>query len=215
MLINNFYSNDLITVGGCPIWISHISSKLIENIDEELKSHISILDETNGWQSPVFNGMHTTGHGYHRISKGGFESNFINDNKLNIFANILTEQVKLFLKFINSNALHNKFFITESWLTDTRMGEYARAHMHAPSDISGVYYVKASKDCGSIRLMSPTSYLMSSLPFKGCIQSSDYIINPKVGMLILFPSTLFHDVESNRSEDRRISISFNIEFPRY
>ena len=37
----------------------------------------------------------------------------------------------------------------------------------------------------------------------------------KTGALILFPAWLMHDVPPNRSQDRRVSVSFNVMFRRF
>ena len=42
------------------------------------------------------------------------------------------------------------------------------------------------------------------------IPSISFSIEPKEGLLVLFPSYLYHSVDLNRSGEERIVISFNI-----
>lgn len=96
-----------------------------------------------------------------------------------------------------------KAVITEMWGNINHKHCSNGAHVHGGA-LSGVFYLKAPKNCGKLMLCNPAVRSDSSL-----IRTSDYPIVPEDLALILFPSWLEHYVESNLSEEVRISISFN------
>jgi uncharacterized protein (TIGR02466 family) len=94
-------------------------------------------------------------------------------------------------------------------------GKYASnaLHDHPNSILSGVYYLKTPEKSGVLsftdprsasRMLNPpiTEYNLWTLP--------KISYKPEVGMMLLFPSWLMHGVETNMSEETRISVSFNI-----
>lgn len=95
--------------------------------------------------------------------------------------------------------------IISSWATSSYMNNYISVHHHHNLDVSGVYYHKVLKDSGNINFRSTNKCAEISAFYK---RNPDYTIEPKNGMLILFPSWMDHFVTSNQTEDERISISF-------
>lgn len=90
--------------------------------------------------------------------------------------------------------VHNKF---ES--TNTHHHFDTKDFEKSP-EISGVYYVSTPKDCGKIVFIIPHNKYIEDR----------YEIEPKEGDYILFPSHLEHYVTKNLSDEKRISISFNM-----
>ena len=85
---------------------------------------------------------------------------------------------------------------------------------HAPYPYDRVYYVKASKNSGMLRIDDPRSAAAMSRPRmkEGTPPSRlwrELSYEPASGKLIMFPSWLVHSVDPNESNDIRISISFN------
>ena len=101
-----------------------------------------------------------------------------------------------------------------SWVNVNESGHYNKRHTHLDTRIflSGVYYVKAPKNCGNIRFYDPRGAMLQDMTdhkyFYGG-HTYNYII-PEENTLMFFPSWLEHDVEENNSGDTRISIAFNI-----
>ena len=83
--------------------------------------------------------------------------------------------------------------VTHIWGNLYSHGDFAVDHHHIPAVWSFVYYVKVPYD-------SP------GLVFRDL----DYVVNPREGDFVLFPSHLMHGVRSNMSKEERISISGNI-----
>ena len=105
--------------------------------------------------------------------------------------------------------------VTECWLNVYRKAESQEVHNHGGYHMSGVYYVTAPPECGSISFYSP---LMEEQFFPlPCVKQSwktvpMQSVQPAPGMLLLFRSWLRHAARPNDIDERRISISFNAVF---
>lgn len=77
------------------------------------------------------------------------------------------------------------------WAMMYEESEYAIPHNHFPSDFACVYYVDVEPDCAPI------------------IFEDTLKIQPKNGMLVLFPALIQHEVPATKG--RRMVISMNIE----
>ena len=76
------------------------------------------------------------------------------------------------------------------WMCMYEKGEYARQHHHYPSDVSIVYYVDVKDDSAPI------------------VFEDSLTIQPKNGMMLIFPAWLQHRVLETESE--RIVIAMNL-----
>ena len=104
--------------------------------------------------------------------------------------------------------------IGNMWANINPPGGMNRAHMHPNSLWSGVYYVKANKNSGHLKIDDPRSIGLMSRPRlknkehpKRLWRETHY--EPIAGRLIMFPSWLVHAVDPNMSDELRISVSFN------
>lgn len=105
--------------------------------------------------------------------------------------------------------------IKEMWINKNGPGDFNKAHIHPNAILSGVYYVKTPEGSGNLELYDPVpARLMNIYPIKKRkpinLQAVEY--RAEEGLLLIFPSWLQHAVQPNRSEDFRVSISFNISF---
>ena len=82
-------------------------------------------------------------------------------------------------------------------------------HNHANSVFSGTYYIQA-KNTGALRMLNPAntvSFCNSSSPF-----ARDIFIKPREKDLILWPSWIPHEVETNLSNKDRINVAYDVVF---
>ena len=94
--------------------------------------------------------------------------------------------------------------IKEMWANVN--GPYCHNGAHTHSGIlSGVFYLQVPANSGKLVLINPAVRSDGHL-----LRESNYPITPEKLACIMFPSWLEHYVESNLSNDMRISISFNI-----
>jgi len=99
--------------------------------------------------------------------------------------------------------------LRHSWINKTGKDQGQDWHQHQDSFISGTYYYQTSGTDGVFSIMNPVPYMQQELfPF-GNLSYKSHDIVPAVGKLLLFPGWLMHSVEKNKTENIRISISFN------
>ena len=109
-----------------------------------------------------------------------------------------------------------KIFVS-AWINLNPPEAFNMKHSHPTSDLSGVLWIKAPKDCGNIIFESPRSFAIHQEvesytdDFKNNYNYfHSFSFNPIAGRLIVFPSHLEHHVGFNESQEERISVSFNI-----
>ena len=100
------------------------------------------------------------------------------------------------------------------WANINPPGGMNRAHQHPNSLWSGVYYIKAPKNCGYLKIDDPRSVACMSRPRQKEGKVPERLLRethyePIAGRCIMFPSWLMHCVDPNNSNDIRISVSFN------
>jgi uncharacterized protein (TIGR02466 family) len=110
-----------------------------------------------------------------------------------------------------------KSFITESWLNINPPQSYNAKHLHPRSLFSGVYYISVPEgDCGNI-IFERDPLMLSYLPsyivkdWNDMTSGTTFYV-PKEGKLLIFPSWLLHWVETNNTQNDRISLSFNTNY---
>ena len=108
-----------------------------------------------------------------------------------------------------------------AWVNINKPGDYNTKHHHPNCDLSGVLWVKASKECGRIEFQSPVefqTYTEVESYVEEFKNSSNYFhtyyFTPTEGRILVFPSHLQHQVKENRSNEDRISVSFNIRLSK-
>jgi len=110
-----------------------------------------------------------------------------------------------------------QFHITNSWIMKHQKGDFAHAHVHENSLISGVYYVETFENSGPI-LFSKSYKDFNLFPAffgweferRDILNADLWPVQPRDGMLVLFPSHLSHSVEHSRAEADRYCIAFNV-----
>ena len=100
------------------------------------------------------------------------------------------------------------------WANNNGPGNYNRPHLHPNSLFSGVYWVKTPKNSGNLMLYDPRPGIQMTMPNRkdGKLPPEywrEVHYEPKAGRCIMFPSWLWHEVKPNKSNDTRISVSFN------
>ena len=103
-----------------------------------------------------------------------------------------------------------KLRITQSWVNYTEKGQYHHKHSHPNSLVSGVFYVQANTATDKIHFYR-SGYQQINIPPQewNLYNSESWWFSVGTGMLVLFPSSLTHMVETVQSEETRISLAFN------
>ena len=110
--------------------------------------------------------------------------------------------------------LDSEPFLGNMWANINPPGAFNRSHIHSNSLWSGVYYVKTQENCGHLKIEDPRTISLMNLPKRTNEELSKDLwkevhFEPIQGRCIMFPSWLSHAVEVNKSDDIRISVSFN------
>ena len=79
---------------------------------------------------------------------------------------------------------------------------------------SGVYFIKTPQKSGNLMLYDPRPGVQMAMPNRKEKKLPfelwrEVHYKPRAGMIIMFPAWLWHEVQPNKSNDIRISVSFN------
>ena len=157
-------------------------------------------------------------------NKGGWQSNEIQEEKHEEFEK-LKKEISQHLQIYHSEVFEGMKFeknitakLTNMWANINEKHHYNEWHIHLPSTLSGVYYIKhdGSSENGDILFKHPNHLYMSYSHWppklvKRWNEITGEIVNviPTSNKLLIFPSWLEHRVEVNLKNDSRISLSFN------
>lgn len=101
-----------------------------------------------------------------------------------------------------------------AWATICRAGAYHAPHSHPDSAWSGVYYVDAgtaNQDqpfSGALEFLDPRAGA-EAVSAPGDLYGEPFRVRAQSGLLVMFPSWLYHWVHPYAGETPRIAISFN------
>ena len=106
--------------------------------------------------------------------------------------------------------------VFHGWANVLRRGNYNTIHNHPESVWSGVYYI----DTGTVAEDSLSGLLefCDPRPFVEMVPSAGFPfgrplrIQPEPGLMVLFPSWLYHHVHPYVGDAARVSIAFNVAF---
>lgn len=129
-------------------------------------------------------------------------------NDLSNLKNEIQKNVNHYLKNILQHKMDFKF--VKSWLTKTEPEGYSSKHRHCNSFLSGVYYPESGKDFNICFYKKNTFWDVKSENFND-FNAMNYKLNiSEDNFLILFPSSLKHSIDVNKSNTDRYSLAFNI-----
>ena len=187
-----------------PIWASKIDN--YEIINKEMLEYIIDLQNKDpegllksnfkGWHSKDFNIKHEQ------------PKNFIEGIKKNI---------NLALNDMGWDLSSQTVKIKSVWAIINEKDAWNQKHHHSNSDLSAAYYVSAHDNCGDIVFYDPRPAPVHNHPISKSPNKLNATVNsikPEPGMLVLFPSYLEHSVNPNKSDKKRIVISFNLSLEK-
>ena len=144
----------------------------------------------------------------HGWQSRGFDLNDMNDS---LHATIL-QGLSSFPSVKNTTEMR-----ASAWVNINSPGAYNRLHSHPNSHLSGVMWIKSPKDCGVISFDNPNGHQSYTEINSYNEEFKDqffvhhaYWLPPIEGRMIIFPSHLQHEVNENKSNEDRISVSFNV-----
>ena len=127
---------------------------------------------------------------------------------------LLTELLRMQKEIYDNEHIDRYARLGNMWANINPPGSMNMPHIHPNALFSGVYYVKSQPNCGRLKIMDPRPGSQLYMPARksgnpGRDMWKDVNIEPVTGRIIMFPAWLWHSVEENKSNDIRISVSFN------
>ena len=162
---------------------------------EAMRRELPPLGQGEAWQS---------GHSLHALPEFGTLVSCIHT---------AAEGVLEFLR-IGSSDLR----ITGCWANVSAPGAGHGMHTHPNNFLSGVYYVQVPPDANTVNFHDPrgqTAIIRPPVTELTAYNTDQVVLEIGTGTLLVFPAWLPHSVDANRSEDPRISVSFNIMFASF
>ncbi|PPR46209.1 MAG: hypothetical protein CFH18_00129 [Alphaproteobacteria bacterium MarineAlpha5_Bin8] len=193
-------SSELNFAFSTPIWVSlipnyeELNTKLYEYIQKLQVKNPDGITKSNllGWHSEDFD---------------------LDSDVPKYFINSISSSLNEAFQDMGWDVNNQEVKITSMWSIINKKNASNSRHIHSNNYISAAYYVKAPEDCGDIIFHDPrsvTTFRYPKISKQNKLNSNIFTIQPKEGLLALFPSYLYHSVDLNRSDEERIVISFNI-----
>ena len=127
----------------------------------------------------------------------------------------LVSELKIMQKEIyNNEHLDRHAKLGNMWANINPPGGMNMPHIHPNSLFSGVYYIKTPLNSGRLKVIDPRPGVQTMMPIRkpgnpGKDFWREIHMEAVPGRIIMFPAWLWHSVEENKSNDIRISVSFN------
>ena len=160
-----------------------------------MRRELPPLARGEAWQS---------GHGLHSLSE--FRT-------LVSSIHAAAERVLEFLR-IGSSELR----ITGCWANISATGAEHRTHSHPNNFLSGAYYVQVQAGANTVNFHDPRAQpaiIRPPVTELTAYNTDQVVVEVGTGTLLVFPAWLPHSVDANRSENPRISVSFNVMFAAF
>ena len=177
-----------------PIYLKDLNNNLHKEIEKKI---LQLKKDEEGIIGTNVNGWHSS------------RNMHLKKEYLPLIDELMTMQKEIYL----DQHLDREPKIGNMWANINYKEGYNRTHTHPNSVWSGVYYVKTSKNSGNLYLEDPrpgsTLIYPKYKPNNKRELWKHVSYTPKNNRIIMFPGWLPHGVESNFSDDIRISVSFN------
>jgi len=138
------------------------------------------------------------------------DNNLFDRKELKDLAKFCQESVDSYLKEIYAPKNDVTLRFTQSWANYTNPGQFHHKHEHPNSFVSGVLYINADPTVDRIYFYK-SKYEQIKLTTENfnLYNSDSWWFEVGTTDLMIFPSNLTHMVETTKSDQTRISISFN------
>ena len=148
--------------------------------------------------------------GVRKTNYGGWQSETYTKfpESFKLVSDKLDETIKTCAKQIGVPELSLKNYLCNV----NTFGDYNTLHNHRGSILSGVFYVDVpDENMGNIvfQRSDDIAYYLPTLENYNNFTGGKASYKPESGKVLIFPSWVKHSVDGSRSEQQRISISFN------
>jgi len=139
----------------------------------------------------------------------------------------LTERIQAFVREMVARCVpeplpdHLENWTFHAWANVSGRGAKNASHVHSHEKMtiwSGIYYVDSGHpgdNAGGLTRFEDRSGVPKELIRNPDPFARDFSVQPQPGLMVLFPSTLWHRVEPFFGSGQRITIAFNMTHPRF
>ena len=184
------------------VWKTQLKQDIIKRVSQDVVSALELLRQAKpglesslSWQSD---------HDLYQSERFGQLRSSIQEAVTKVFE---------FLKIADT-----PFVMTGLWANMNAPGSSHKMHNHPNNVLSGVYYAQTGKGADTINFHDPRlqkDVIKPPVTELTADNTDQVVVTVNDGTLLVFPSWLSHSVDTNRSHQTRISISFNIMFSQY
>lgn len=122
----------------------------------------------------------------------------------------LMEKVNFHFYETLKHVKESEIYITQSWINLTKKNQFHHTHKHPNSILAGVFYLQTVDDDSiSFDNTLRVDQIRPSIDSFNTWNSSLYNLPVHRNMLVIFPSSLMHNVPTVKSDQVRISLAFN------
>jgi len=138
----------------------------------------------------------------------------LDNDELSDIKKVLTDSVNEYFKEIVNSGEDMELYITTSCINVTKNGEMHPPHKHSNSIVSAVLYIDTCER-DAITIMDPNTGIFGNSRFTDNYPTpwtaNEHVIRVKTDTLIMFPSTVPHQVKPrpNTCTGTRVSLAFN------
>lgn len=134
----------------------------------------------------------------------------LEEKELKDIKNFIEKNIKVYMDNIVCPADDTQVYITQSWINYNGKNQFHHEHSHPNSYISGVLYIKADETIDSINFTNRQhSFIQPLIKNYNIWNSKDWWYPVKSKKLIIFPSSVTHNVFQKNDSNIRISLAFN------
>jgi len=149
-----------------------------------------------------------------RVSnRGGWHSSLFNIDDENILQEFLSKCLSNFSALQQFCSMDGDY-----WVNINPPKSFNTKHNHPATDLTGVLWIKCPDDSGNILFENPSVFHdFNTINFYNDKfkymnkQYHSFDFQPVEGRILIFPAHLLHGVEENKSNEDRISVSFNLK----
>ena len=131
---------------------------------------------------------------------------------------VLTDHALAFSRELGWDVERKNLTLDAIWVNILGEDGYHSGHIHPGSILSGTVYIAVPEGAGEIRFEDPRlAMMMAAPPLKDDVAEDArrfVYVSPSPGDILMWESWLRHEVMPSRTEDPRISISFNFAHKR-
>ena len=142
-----------------------------------------------------------------KSNRGGWQSELYKpDNEM---FKPLVDEIKEFCKHLPLNI--KNVYIVQLWANVNKKGDWNTIHQHGQYHLSGTYYVKVPKDSGDVVFRDPRPSAIGNIFLNNKFDKGEFKrMSLMEGLLAIWPPYLDHFVEPSKTDEERISISFDM-----